>query len=543
MLDAVGESERPLRFRDLAQLTGLPKGTLHRILQALIERRLVRLDEADSTYRLGHRLFELAHKVWAAFDIRGAAAPELDRLAQETGESVTLAELDQGAALYVDERNSSQPFGLRIGVGRRAPLHATAIGKALLAFLPPAEQQGQLARLGLERFTAATIVLPEQLAQELALTRARGYAISEEEHLEGVSAVAAPVLDHRGRPIAAIGVLGPRYRLTGDRLHTTGRELMQAARRISGNVGATGPSMVTAPRPAAATPTEVTCVLPANAYLGEGPLWSPDERRLYWVDILAPAVHRLDPETGRDEVRPMPRLVSALALREAGGLVAVTQSGLEALDFEAGRLDPIVDPEADLPDNRFNDARCDRAGRLWAGSMRLDAGAGGGALYRLDADHGWSRMAGGIHVANGLDWSPDQHVLYFVDTGELTIWAYAFDPAQGAIQGRRPFVRLEPGAGRPDGLTVDALGFVWCAIWDGWAIHRYAPDGRLDRVVSLPVPRPSSCAFGGPELDTLYITTGRIRLSAALLAEAPLSGSIFAIRPGVKGQAPSRYRG
>ncbi|MEO1019182.1 MAG: IclR family transcriptional regulator, partial [Pseudomonadota bacterium] len=149
VLDAIGDADRPLRFTELALRTGLPKGTLHRILQALIERRLIRLDTRTNTYWLGHRLFELAHKVWAAFDLRGAAAPELDSLADETSETVSLAEFDQNAVLYIDERSSVQTIGLRLGVGRRAPLHGTALGKALLAFLPPAAQRRQLGELEL----------------------------------------------------------------------------------------------------------------------------------------------------------------------------------------------------------------------------------------------------------------------------------------------------------------------------------------------------------------------------------------------------------
>lgn len=543
VLEAVGMADKPMRFRDLTEATGLPKGTLHRILQALMQYRLVRIDERDNTYRLGHWLFELAHKVWDAFDLRGAAAPELDRLAEQTGETVILAELEDGQALYIDERDIGGPFNLRVGVGRRAPLHCTALGKAILSFLPPHDQQVLLGRMKLERFTAHTLTDPAALAADMALAQARGYAVSEEEHLEGVCAVAAPVLDHEGAPIAAIGVLGPRDRFSNDRLHTTGRDLMDASRRISGNVGATPISIATPPQPQAARPADVECVLPATAYLGEGPLWSPDEKRLYWVDILAPAVHRFDPRTGQNETRSLPRLIGAVAMRRAGGLVALTQNGLEALDFEGGRLEQIVDPESDLPDNRFNDGKCDRRGRLWAGTMRLDASAGAGALYRFDADGSWSRVANGFTVSNGLGWSPDDHTMYFVDSADCVIYAFDFDPERGEIGDRRVLVQTNPEDGRPDGITVDAEGFVWAAMWDGWAVHRYAPDGRLDRVVRMPTPRPSSCIFGGDDFATLYITSGRIRLSAQRLAEAPLSGSLFALRPGVSGQPPTAFAG
>jgi sugar lactone lactonase YvrE/DNA-binding IclR family transcriptional regulator len=542
VLDAVGDADRPQRFKDLVEATGLPKGTLHRILQALIEQRLVRIDERDSTYRLGHRLFELAHKVWGAFDLRGAAAPELDRLARETGETVTLAEIDGAEALYIDERNSGQAFGLRIGVGRRAPCHATAVGKAMLAVLPPPEQAALLGRLALERFTPRTITVRRELAVDLALARARGYALSEEEHLEGVVAVAVPVLDHRGVPIAALGLLGPRERLSEDQLHSTGRSLMEASRRISGNAGQTPISMITPPGPEGAPSAGVECVLPATAWLGEGPLWSPAERCLYWVDILAPAVHRFDPHTGHNQTRRLDRLIGAVALRAGGGLVALTQDGLERLDFATGRLDSIADPEADIPDNRFNDAKCDRAGRLWAGTTRLDSLPGRGALYRFD-QAGFARMASGLTVSNGLDWSPDDTRFYFADSAESRVYVYDFDPARGEIHNRRVLIETSPEDGRPDGLTVDAEGGIWCAMWGGWAIRRYTPDGKLDTIVRLPVPRPSSCTFGGGDLATLYITSGRIRLSARHLADAPLSGSLFGHRPGVRGLPATAFAG
>ena len=193
-----------------------------------------------------------------------------------------------------------------------------------------------------------------------------------------------------------------------------------------------------------------------------------------------------------------------MALRSNGGFVALTQDGLETLELESGRLAPVSNPEAHIPENRFNDAKCDRAGRLWAGSMPLDAATPTGALYRFDPDGTWMQMDGGFSVSNGLDWSPDDRTFYFVDTGPGIIYAYDFDLSAGEISGRREFVRID---GRPDGLTVDAEGHVWCAIWDGWCVRRYAPDGRLDREVSLPVPRPTSCTFGGENLETLFITS------------------------------------
>jgi sugar lactone lactonase YvrE/DNA-binding IclR family transcriptional regulator len=540
LLDVIGEASAPPRFRDLQAATGLPKGTLARMLNTLLTFRLIRHEESDNTYRLGHRLFELAHRVWESFDLRGAGAPALDRLAEETRETAALCAIDNGEVLYIDQRSRGGPYGFRIEIGRRAPLHCTAGGKALLAFVQPHEQRALVDRLKLERFTETTITEEEALAADLALTRARGYAVSQEEHVAGVASVAAPIFDHTGRAVAAIGVFGPSSRLTRERLHTTGRDLMAAARQISGNVGATQMNISPAPRSARPVDPNVQCVLPWGAHLAEGPYWSAGEQRLYWVDILAPSVNRFDPATGNNEEVPLPRLVSAVLGRRGGGLVVLTQEGLEAFDFASGRLTPLADPEADIPDNRFNDGKCDRQGRLWAGTMRLDASRASGSLYAIAPDLSWQRRESGLTVANGLDWSPDGRSFYFVDSAHSRIYAYAFDAKAGTLADRRVFAEV---AGRPDGLAVDAEGFVWCAIWDGWCLHRYAPDGRLDREVWLPVPRPTSLAFGGPDLKTLFITTARIRLPSRVLAEAPFSGGLFTLPVDVPGLPAAEFGG
>ncbi|WP_439496015.1 SMP-30/gluconolactonase/LRE family protein [Bosea sp. (in: a-proteobacteria)] len=541
LLDVIGEAASPPRFKDLQAATGLPKGTLARMLNTLVLFRLIRHEESDSTYRLGHRLFELAHRVWESFDLRGAAAPVLERLAEETRETAALCAIDNDEVLYIDQRSRGGPFGFRIEIGRRAPLHCTAGGKTLLAFAPPHEQRAIFDRIGLDGFTGSTFTQEDALLADLALARARGYAVSLEEHVAGVSSVAAPIFDHTGRAVAAIGVFGPSSRLTSDRLHVTGRDLMAAARQISGNVGATPMNITPSTRSGRAVDPEVECVLPWGAHLAEGPFWSAREKRLYWVDILAPSVNRFDPVTRSNEEVVLPRLVSAVMPRRTGGLVALTQAGLEAFDFASGALQPLADPEADIPDNRFNDGKCDRQGRLWAGTMRLDASRTSGSLYAVAPDLSWQRRETGLTVANGLDWSPDGRTFYFADSAPGRIYAYDFDMGSGLLDRRRVFAEIDPALGRPDGLAVDSAGFVWCAVWDGWCLHRYAPDGRLVREVSLPVPRPTSIAFGGDGLKTLFITSARIRLPSRVLAEAPFSGGLFTLPVDVPGLPVSEF--
>jgi sugar lactone lactonase YvrE len=358
-----------------------------------------------------------------------------------------------------------------------------------------------------------------------------------------VSAAAAPIFDHTGRAVAAIGMFGPSERITLDQLHVAGRDLMEQARTISGNAGAAAMNIDSYRRPAPYADPRLRCVLPWSAHLAEGPIWSAREARLYWVDILAPAVYRFDPATGANESCPLPRLVSAIAERRAGGLVALTQPGLETLDFATGQLTPLVRPDTHPPENRFNDGKCDQAGRLWGGTMRLDASAPAGALYRIDAALRATRTESGFTVANGLDWSPDGRRFYFADSAAGHVYAYDFEPRSGALSNRHVLIGMPPEDGRPDGLAVDSQGAIWVAIWDGWSVRRYAPDGSLLETIRLPVPRPTSVAFGGPDLKTLFVTTARVRLPAHVLSESPLSGSLFAMRTDVAGLPPTAFAG
>ena len=286
--------------------------------------------------------------------------------------------------------------------------------------------------------------------------------------------------------------------------------------------------------------SNVSC--PGGAQLGEAPVWHPDEHRLYWVDILHPAIYRFDPQNGLNESCEPGKLVSAVLFGADGGLSVASQDGIERLDFATGGLQPHVDPENGMVQNRLNDAKVGPGGAIWVGSMRLDASKPSGGLYRIAPDGRVERKDSGVTVANGLDWSPDGKTFYFVDTIPGRIYAYDCEPGTGELSNKRIFAEVPEAEGRPNGLCVDADGFVWCAIWDGWRVNRYDPDGRLDFVLDLPVPRPTSVAFGGEDLATLYVTSARTRLPASTLAEAPLSGGVFACVPGARGLETGKYR-
>ncbi|WP_245973744.1 SMP-30/gluconolactonase/LRE family protein [Bosea caraganae] len=542
LLDIVADKPG-LRFTELADRSGLTRATAHRMLSTLAEAGLLRVDERDQSYHLGFRLFEMAHRVWDQFDLRSAAEPELERLRDLAGETVRLAILDEDEILYVDQREAAQTIRLGNGVGARASSYASGAGKAILAHLDPLIREQILNRLKLQRFTPNSITDRAALAQHLDLTKARGYSVSLEEQQNGVSSVAAAILDHRAHAIGAIAVIGPSYRLGLDRLHALGRDVMEAARRVSGNAGQVAMSISINPRPLGPDREDVVSVVPSTAFLGEGPTWLPNERKLAFVDILAPAIIMSDPADGSFQVHPMPELVSAVVPRRRGGFLAAMQTGLKAVDLDSGKVTAIASPEAGKPGNRFNDGKCDRRGRFWAGTLAIDTTRGHGGLYRLDPDGRCSLMDQGFHVSNGLGWSPDDRRFYFTDSGSRRIYLYDFDVERGEIANRRVFVELAEGVGIPDGLAVDTEGFVWSAHWDGWCITRYDPDGKVDRVINLPVPRPTSCAFGGPDFSTLYVTSARIRLSAHQLAEAPLSGSVFAVQTGARGLPETPFAG
>jgi L-arabinonolactonase len=287
----------------------------------------------------------------------------------------------------------------------------------------------------------------------------------------------------------------------------------------------------------------VRCVVDAGNKLGEVPVWDVAEQALYWVDIEKRLLQRFRLADGDVRIWTMPERIGSFALRRDGGLVVAFESGFAFYDLETGAVERLAAPEAHIPTNRFNDGKCDREGRFWAGTMddRLTAHSGG--LYRLDPDLSCHRMDGGIGISNSLAWSPDDRTMYFADTLDRTIYRYDFDRSRGAVSNRRVFATTHARPGSPDGSTIDAEGFLWNAEWDGWAVVRYAPDGSVDRVVELPVEKPTSCMFGGPDLATLYVTSAVWDLTPAQRERQPQAGGLFAVDVGVRGLPEPRFAG
>ncbi|MGW2324811.1 SMP-30/gluconolactonase/LRE family protein [Streptomyces sp. NPDC001700] len=273
----------------------------------------------------------------------------------------------------------------------------------------------------------------------------------------------------------------------------------------------------------------------ATAELGEGPTWDAVAARLIWVDILSARVHTYDPATGRHTTLATEQHVGAAKPRAGGGLVVNLRDGVGLYDAVGGFHWLVRDP---VPGRRGNDAAVAPDGSLWAGTMRYDERAGGGTLSRIGSDGAVAEILPDVAVSNGTGWSPDGRLMYYVDSPTRRI--DVFDVTGEAVTGRRPLAHIEDGAGFPDGLCVDADGCVWVALWDGAAIRRYTPDGTLDRVIPLPFPRPTACAFGGAGLSDLYVSSARVGLGAAA---PPLAGSVLVIPDAGRGLAQPSFAG
>jgi sugar lactone lactonase YvrE len=288
--------------------------------------------------------------------------------------------------------------------------------------------------------------------------------------------------------------------------------------------------------------TDLEHVISVNNELGEGPLWNEQEQALYWVNIVKGCYHRLHPATGKHEKFEVGSPLGVLGFRASGGLVMATAQGLAFWDEQTRVLNYVAKPEADIPNSHFNDGAVDRMGRFWAGT--LITGNEDGTLYRLDADLSVHIMETGVSCSNGIGWSPDNKTLYYTDSPKRAIYAYDFDLVSGEIANRRVAILTPENEGVPDGLAVDSEGFIWSARWDGWKVSRYDPQGKLEREIKVPANLVTSCAFGGENLDELYITTAMTAESSEeIKRKAPWAGDVFCAHPGVKGLPAPRFAG
>ncbi len=289
---------------------------------------------------------------------------------------------------------------------------------------------------------------------------------------------------------------------------------------------------------------DVTLLVDIRAQVGEGAIWEAQKKVLYWLDILSSELYEYNPTTGENKTYHVGQHVGTVVPRASGGLMLALYNGFAAFDPASGKITMIADPEANLPANRFNDGKCDPAGRFWAGTMAYTHQSTQGSLYRLDADLSVHKMMGNIAISNGIVWTADKKTMYYIDTHAYNVRAYDYDNATGNIANERVVVTVEKGMGGPDGMAIDAEDMLWVAHYGGSCVRRWDPkSGKVLDQIDLPVSNITSCAFGGDDLSTLYITSAAQQLSAEALAKTPLAGSLFRANPGVKGVPSFAFAG
>lgn len=289
------------------------------------------------------------------------------------------------------------------------------------------------------------------------------------------------------------------------------------------------------------TESTIQCIANVHAVLGEGPVWVAREGALYWVDIKGRKVFRLG-SSGQIDCWNTPLRVGSIAPRASGGFIAGTDQGIAHIDLADNRFDIVASPEASRPSNRFNDGKVDRQGRFWAGTMDDAEREATGTLYCFAPDLRWDVADGGYRVTNGPAFSPSGDRMYHNDSPRRVTYVFDLAP-DGAATNRRTLLQFAAGDGYPDGMTVDAEGCLWIAFWDGGCVRRFSPQGALLKTVEMPVTRPTSLAFGGADLDRLYVTSASIGLEPDAAAMQPNAGGLFMLSPGVRGVEDMPFAG
>lgn len=539
VLDFIAKADEPPSVAAVAAALSLPRPTAHRIIAALEQREMLQFDPSARGYRLGFHLFELAHKAWADVDLRAIARESMDRLRGLTREAVVLGVRANRHFIVTDRRESL--FGVRTAanVGHVETLTASAFGLAILSEL----DEETLAALARELAGVDDVVQQSDgrsigFSEAIRRAAARGYGVRIGGGHDGVSSIAAPVLDFLGHPIAAIGVTGPASRLPAGRLHALAPDVIDAARRVTLNAGNSLQSIEPRPRPAGRTGLDRWSSIPTGALLGKTALWRQSEETLYLADILGPAILAADPARGTIRTVTRPDMGVVCGWSASGDLVFADGRGLWRWDAQIGTEVPAAEFPAGLGASRLNNSAIDPDGGIWLSSMNVRAHPGEGVVLRLRNGR-IETVLEDLSVPSGLAWTGDGKRLYLVDSGRGLILQAEYDRVAGAVGPLRTFASVDPAEGTPDGLALDESGGVWVAIWDGWSIVRFEPSGRRSHVIAMPVPRPAGLAFGGPDNRTLYVTSARIRLSSRVLNDAPLSGATFWIRPEQQGLSPT----
>jgi sugar lactone lactonase YvrE len=282
----------------------------------------------------------------------------------------------------------------------------------------------------------------------------------------------------------------------------------------------------------------------SECFLGEGPVWDDKTKTLCWVDILAGHIHEFNPDTETSKTLDVGQMIGAVAICNDGDFLVALKNGLGIINRKSGKLTLFAHPESHLEENRFNDGKCDPAGRFWIGSMAINEEPNAGSLYMLDPHHNVTLKIDNTTISNGLAWSLDNKTFYFIDTPTMNVVAYDFELSTGKIANKRTVIVIDERDGYPDGMAIDNEGMLWIAHWNGWQVTRWNPaKGEKLFALPLPVANVTSCTFGGSDLGDLYITTAKKGLTADELKQQPLAGNLFVWKnTGYTGTAAIEYK-
>ncbi|WP_266064858.1 IclR family transcriptional regulator domain-containing protein [Brucella intermedia] len=512
ILEIIGNAPGSVGQAVLAERTGIPRATLYRILAALISRGLVRADPLSQNYTLGFNFLELAQNAWSSSDLASIASVELRRLRDLTGETSYLAVQEGSHVLALGRFESAHDKRSNARLGALKPMHCTSQGKAILAYLSEPQLEHVLSG-ELTGFTDKTITDLAQLKSHLAIVRARGYAMDDEEIVIGTRCVGAAILDPDGKPIAAISVAGPTFRMGPERAEQLGKELSQAAKRISAQLE---PTLKAVTR----VSSEFQVWSNVSAFIGASPRWNAKTGTIYWVDQLAPSIRVAGAADEFISLHELSQSVSSFSLTE-DGFVCAAGSDLVLGD---GRSLERIPAQSNFSIKSLCAAH---DGRIWAAAF--------------DADANFSRI-GPIARGTGHEqvFELPGEVSDIAFAGDLGLFAtqasrqsvYLLEPATGR---RRRFADIPKVAGAPCALAIDEKLNPWIALSDGWSVIKLNENGEIERTIALPVPLPTGIAFGGEGLTQIFVTSARSGLSREGLTNAPLSGQLLSIEVGERG--------
>lgn len=517
LLEAIGLAAEGLDTQQLAAQLSLPRSTLYRLLGLLVDRGMVRREGANKRYRLGFRYLEMVRGAWLEPDLVAAASFELRALRDLTGETTYLAIREGDQVLSLERCDGAHSHRSAAAMGQSKPMHCTGQGKAILSAMPDSERRELVKRLELIPLTALTITDKDRLTIEVEVTRARGYAIDDEEIAMGIRCVAAPIIDSAGHVRGALSIAGPEYRLNRKRLDLLGPEVAASAQRVGSQL---------AVRHTSSNSDVLEPITDKWAFLGGLPRWSEKESCLYWTDRLGPAVYRHDVNGTEKIFRPEHPIIG-MELTPDGLFVAAAEEyyfTVEGRVRSKGRWG-------------FGSPACicaDREGRLWA-ATRMSGGQW--KVGEVNRDGTLTSHWQFNEAISALAWDSRRGQLFALATDSGTIFRL-----EGAGQVRR-FATLPKGSGQLSGLAVDMDGSIWTALSGGWSIVKIDREGTLERMVGVPVASPTDLCFGSPDGSTLFITSARQAVSREALKTAPWSGTVMSTPVDSRGAPAAITRG